>query len=120
MKKLVMLLLCLLLVCSFSLTAFAAGEDDGAIFVTEKQGKKYFGEEISKWGIHYTAADGSADGFYRFENIDLNGDNKMNVCDLVKILLLQEDINGDGEKSFNDDKILRLAILGTTDHAERG
>ena len=44
----------------------------------------------------------------------------MNVCDLVKILLLQEDINGDGEKSFNDDKILRLAILGTTDHAERG
>ena len=120
MKKIVTLLLCLLLTFSFSLSAFAAGQDDGMVLVTEKQGKKYFGEAVSKWGVHYSAADGSAEAFYRFTDIDLTGDGEMNICDLVKLSSANVDINGDGKSDSVDAKILRLAIIGITDYAERG
>ena len=120
MKKVMIIVFSLMLVTLFSLTAFAAGVDDGTVFVTEKQGKKYFGSSVSKWCTHYVAADGSANEFYRFDNIDLNEDGNMDICDLVKLLSLEADINGDENADYNDAKVLRLAIMGITDQEERG
>ena len=120
MKKAMIIVFSLMLVALFSLTAFAAGVDDGTIFVTEKQGKKYFGNSVSKWCTYYVSADGSANEFYRFDNIDLNEDGIMDICDLVKLSSLGADINGDENADYNDAKVLRLAIMGITDQEERG
>ena len=119
-KKSVVLLFAISIASLFSFAAFALGVDDGTVFVTEKKGEKYLGSSVSKWCTYYVAADGSANEFYRFDNIDLNEDGNMDICDLVKLSSLGADINGDENADYNDAKALRLALIGITDQEERG
>ncbi len=107
MKKLLVLMLALVLVGTCGITAFAAGTDDGTLSVAEKDGKKYFGTEITKGCVEYVAADGSDDGFY-----DLNGDKTMDICDLVALTLNETDFDLSKEFDANDAKALRLLLIG--------
>ncbi len=111
MKKVFITIVCLALALSCSLTAFAAGVDDGILRVTKKNGKTYLGTDLSSYLTEYTAADGSEDVFYRYERMDLNGDKATDICDLVKFGLQNEDINGDEMADSSDCAILRKALI---------
>lgn len=111
MKKTVMLILCLVLLISFEISAYAAGQDDGRIFVVTEGEKTYFGRSVSDFCTHYIAADGSGDEFYRWK-IDLNGDNEMNICDLVKTKINGTDVNSDGKYDASDLQLLRKILIG--------
>lgn len=120
MKKVFITIVCLALALSCSLTAFAAGVDDGILRVTKKSGKTYLGTDLSTYLTEYIAADGSEDVFYRYERMDLNGDKATDICDLVKLGLQNEDINGDETADSLDCTILRKALIGINDYKERG
>ena len=106
MKKIIALLVCLLLVCSVGLTAFAAGTDDGTIFVATKDGEKFFGTEITDGLIKYEAAKGSGEVFY-----DINGDKDMDICDLVSLHLNEVDFDLDGAYDSDDAKAFRIILM---------
>ena len=110
MKKIIALLLCLLLVCSVGLTAFAAGVDDGTIFVATKDGEKFFGTEIAEGLVKYEAAKGSGEVFY-----DLNGDKEMDICDLVAMSKNEVDFDLSGAYTAADSAALRLMLIGGAD-----
>ena len=106
MKKIIALLVCLLLVCSVGLTAFAAGTDDGTIFVATKDGEKFFGTEITDNLVKYEAAKGSGEVFY-----DINGDKDMDICDLVSLHLNEVDFDLDGAYDSDDAKAFRIILM---------
>ncbi len=103
-----------------SLTAFAAGVDDGTIRVTKKNGTTYLGTDLSDYLTQYIAADGSDSVFFRYERMDLNGDKATDICDLVNISLQNTDINGDEITDSSDCAILRKSLIGINDYKERG
>ena len=109
MKKITALLVCLLLVCSVGLTAFAAGTDDGTILIADKNGEKFFGTEISDNLVKYEAANGSGEVFY-----DLNGDKNMDICDLVALSKNEVDFDLSGGFDSADSAALRLMLIGGT------
>ena len=63
MKKTFSVLLALVLMFVFALPAFAAGTDDGTVFVAERKGAKFLGTEIVEGCTKYEAASGSGDCF---------------------------------------------------------
>ena len=119
LKFLRILALALAIATLFTVTAFAAGTDDGKISVTTKDSVKYFGTEKSEWCTAYTAADGSGKGFQRYSAVSLNGDEVTDITDLVYLHTVLDtetyDINGDGKTDFSDTDILRMLILGKND-----
>ncbi len=111
--------LALAMAALFTVTALAAGTDDGKISVTTKDSVKYFGTEQSEWCVMYTAADGSGKEFCRYSAVSLNGDEVTDITDLVYLHNSLDtetyDINGDGKSDFSDTDILRMLILGKND-----
>ena len=107
MKKVIALLLILLLSLCFAVSAFAAGTDDGTVFVAAKDGEKFFGTEIAEGLIKYEAAKGSGEVFY-----DLNGDKDMDICDLVALSNNEVDFDLSGSFDAADSAALRLILIG--------
>lgn len=107
MKKVIALLLTLALSLCFTVSAFAAGADDGTVLVATKNGEKFFGTEIAEDLIKYEAANGSGEVFY-----DLNGDKDMNICDLVALSNKEVDFDLSGSFDAADSAALRLLLIG--------
>ena len=125
MKKVLVWALCALLAFS-SITALAAGKDDGAVNVEAINGQKYFKMEKAEYCTYYFASNGLGDNFYRYGTVDVNGDKEMDVCDLVHIkkeLCKSKvddsmDITFDGKFTASDLIVLRKVLLGITDIKE--
>lgn len=107
MKKIIVFVLCLLLVCSVGITAFAAGTDDGTIQIATKNGEKFFGTELAENFVKYVAANGEDSVWY-----DLSGDKDMDICDLVAMSNGSVDIDQSGVFDSADGVILRALIIG--------
>lgn len=105
-KAIALIISAVLLLSCLSVSAMAAGTDDGTLTVAEVNGNKYFGTAMGDILVKYTAADGSGDVFY-----DLTGDKAMNICDLVKLVVTETDLDGDGY-SAADAAALRLMLIG--------
>ena len=108
MKKILAIICAFALLLSFSVTAFAAGSDDGKIQIATKDGEKFFGTEVSESFVKYVAANGSGITFY-----DLNGDKDMDICDLVA--LKNNSVDFDLSESYDgaDSAALRLLLIGS-------
>ena len=106
MKKLTVLLLTLLTLCTATLSVSAAGTDDGTVTVTEINGAKYFGVGMISGAVKYVAASGDESYFY-----DLTDDREMDVCDLVAQANRQLDLDESGDFSFYDTEMLRIMLL---------
>lgn len=107
MKKVIALLLILLLSLCFSVSAFAAGTDDGSISVADVGGKKFFGTQFAEGIIKYEAANGSGENFF-----DLSGDKTMDICDLVALHNNEVDFDLSGAYTASDSASLRLMLIG--------
>lgn len=107
MKKVIALFLTLALSLCFTVSALAAGVDDGSISVADREGKKFFGTEITEGLIKYEAANGSGESF-----CDINGDKDMNVCDLVALTCGSVDFDLSGTFDAADSATLRLILMG--------
>ena len=125
MKKVLVWSLCALLAFG-SITALAAGKDDGAVNVEAVNGQQYFKTEKAVYCTYYIAANGSGDNFYRYGIVDINGDKQMNICDLVHIkkelskstVDNSMDITFDGKLTASDLTVLKKVLLGITDIKE--
>lgn len=108
MKQIIALILCLALMLSLGISAFAAGTDDGTVKIATKDGKKFFGTEITEGLTKYEAANGSGITFY-----DINGDKDMDICDLVA--LKNNSVDFDLSESYDgaDSAALRLLLIGS-------
>ena len=109
MKQIIALILCLALMLSLGISAFAAGTDDGAVKIATKDGKKFFGTEITEGLTKYEAANGSGEVFY-----DINGDKEMDICDLVALCKNEVDFDLSGAYTAADSAALRLMLIGGT------
>jgi len=107
MKKFFAILFAVIVICTCSLTALAAGTDDGSISVADRGGKKFFGTETVSGLIKYEAANGSGEIFY-----DLNGDKDMSICDLVALTKNSVDFDLSGAYDAADAATLRLILIG--------
>ena len=107
MRKIIALLLAILIFVSCGITVFAANFDDGTLTIAEKDGKKFFGTEVSESCVKYIAANGSKEIFY-----DINGDKDMDISDVVAIARKKVDVNLNGEYDSGDMEVLRLIIIG--------
>ena len=107
MKKTLALACAVVFLLCFSVTAMAAGTDDGTIFVATKDGEKFFGTEITDNLVKYEAAKGSGEVFY-----DLNGDKDMDICDLVALCKNEVDFDLSGSFDAADSAALRLMLIG--------
>lgn len=107
MKKTFILLLVLVLMLAFAIPAFAAGVDDGTLFVAERKGAKFLGAETAAGCVKYESASGSEGCFY-----DMSGDKDMNICDLVA--LHKNSIDFDLSTAFDGDDAaaFRMVLLG--------
>ncbi len=107
MKKMLALICVALLLLCFSVTAMAAGTDDGTIHIATKNGKKFFGTEIADGFVKYDAANGSGEVFY-----DLTGDKEMDICDLVAMSNGSVDLDQSGIFDSADGVALRALLIG--------
>ena len=107
MKQIIALILCLALMLSLGISAFAAGTDDGTVKIATKDGKKFFGTEITEGLTKYEAANGSGITFY-----DINGDKDMDICDLVALKNGSVDFDLSGAFDSADSAALRLILIG--------
>jgi len=106
MRKCILFLLILAIMLSVSVGVSAASTDDGVIMVAERNNDKFFGTKIGSQTVKYLSAKGLDEVFY-----DLTDDKTMDICDLVKQSICDDDINGDGAYSSKDDEALRVLIL---------
>ena len=109
-----------LLIATAAISVSAAGTDDGVISVITENSVKYFGTEKSDFCTEYLAANGKDGSFLRYENIDINGDGKSDICDLVSLdnKLMQSDGTDLDFNSTVDSKdlaIMRKTLIGITD-----
>ena len=120
-KILAFLVVVFLLISTLCISAFAAGKDDGTLFVTTKNSEQYIGEIKSDFCTEYVSANGNGKKFYRYLNADVNSNAITDICDLVAI---HNAIIGNGKGiDFTFDSVLdskdldvvRQFILGTTD-----
>lgn len=106
MKTIIALILSLALLVSFGVSAYAAGVDDGSLTIAEKDGKKYFGTPLNNLVDKYEVADGSGDVYY-----DLTDDKAMDICDLVKTVTDDADVNGDSAHTADDAALIRTMLI---------
>ncbi len=112
MKKVIKLLAVALLVVSiFCVSAMAAGTDDAQMTFVVRDGVKYIGSNPVSWCTFYTAADGSGKVIYSYDNVDLNGDSFIDVCDLVKLNNDQLDFDFDGLFAASDTDLMRSILF---------
>lgn len=107
MKRIIAFVLCLILICSAGVTAFAEGADDGIIQIATKNGEKFFGTELAENFVKYVAANGDGSVWY-----DLNGDKEMDICDLVAMSNGSVDLDQSGIFDSADGAALRLLLIG--------
>ena len=112
MKKVIVLLLILLMSLCFTVSAFAAGADDGTIQIATKNGEKFFGTEIAESLIKFEAANGSGEAFY-----DINGDKDMDICDLVALTKNSVDFDLNGRFDAADAEKLRIILIKKGENA---
>ncbi len=116
MKKATLLLAVIMLMLSvFCVNAMAAGTDDGQLYVLEKDGVTFLGEQKATWCNYYTDADGKAPSFYRYLNVDLNQDTNQDVCDLVYLDINDVDVDFNGSFTGFDGERMRAILFGATD-----
>ena len=83
----------------------------------------YIGYTYSQFADYFTTADAS-EYFWRYNNIDVDGDDTMDICDLVYTTISYEngygglDIDNDGKATRFDIEVLRKALIGDTDYNE--
>ena len=108
------------MVVLFSTTASAQGTDDGKLFVTTKNEKRYIGTEKASFCTQYFAANGDGDYFYRYD-IDLTGDNGTDITDLVafhnafNVSTGSLDLNFDNKLDSDDLALLRMVLISGAD-----
>lgn len=111
----------IVLISVLSVSAFAAGVDDGTLFVTTKNSEQYIGTAKSDFCTEYVSANGKGNKFYRYLHADVNTNNITDICDLVAIdnALIGNgkgiDFNFDSAIDSKDLIIVRQFILGVTD-----
>ena len=115
MRKMFIVLFSALFIFSFSISALAAGEDDGKIKVTSVGGEKYFGTILNEWAVNYVDASTGEKNFTRYTDVDFNLDNATEICDLVKLSADKVDLNGDGSFTADDSAVMRKLLLGLND-----
>lgn len=106
MKKIIAFLGCIALIFSVSLSAFAAGVDDGKLFIAKIGETRYLGEEITSGLVKYVAANGNGAEFY-----DASADKYMDICDLVAVATNSIDFNLNGNYDDKDDEALRVILI---------
>ena len=106
MKKILAIICAFALLLSFSVTAFAAGSDDGKIQIATKDGKKFFGTEVSEGFVKYVAANGEETFWY-----DLTADKNMDICDLVAMANRSVDVDQNGNFDSADGEAIRLLLI---------
>lgn len=121
-KKTSVILLVFCLMASLAAVAVgAAGVDDGTLSVVEKNSKKYFGTAKSNFCTEFVSANGDAGSFYRYENVDINGDTKTDITDLVALKLAVNaqnggiDLNFDSSVNADDLTVMRKVLIGISD-----
>ena len=86
-----------------------------------KNNRTYYGVALSDAIDFYITANGEQ-YFWRYDDILVNGDNSMDIADLVFLTLAfradnsKIDIDGDGSSTLDDIKVLRKALMGVTDY----
>ncbi len=112
MKKVVKLLVVALLALSiFCVSAMAAGTDDAQLNYVVRDDVKYIGSNPVSWCTFYTAANGSGKVIYSYTDVDLNGDSNTDVCDLVKVNKDSVDFDFDGLFAASDLDLMRDIIF---------
>ena len=112
----------LLMVCSsLSFTVLGASStDDGVLQVIAKNSKKYLGTVKSDFCTEFVPANGEGNSFFRYKNIDVNGDAKSDIADLVALNNnIQQnsgsDLNFDLLLDAHDLAIMRQTLIGIND-----
>ncbi len=83
------------------------------------EGKDYIGFKNSQYSKLFTS---DTDEFFRYDSIDVTGDDEMNICDLVYATKKYKngkttfDIDSDKETTAFDVSVLRSALIGNTDY----
>ena len=107
--------------CAFAaIVVKAAGTDDGVLSVITKNAQKYFGTTKSEFCIEFISANGNGSKFNRYSEIDVNGDAKSDIADLVALdnAVSQNDgtdLDFDSRVDGNDLEILRKTLIGIAD-----
>lgn len=89
-----------------------------------KDGDDYTGYKYSRFCKYFTTED-TTKRFWRFDDIDVNGDSDTDICDLVFVMRKYNDgkntlnIDGDRETSVFDISILRKSLVGNTDYDKK-
>ena len=84
----------------------------------------YLGYTYSEFADYFTTADAS-EYFWRYSHIDVNGDEVMNICDLVYTTISYNggygglDVDNDGEATQFDIDVLRKALIGDYDYEQQ-
>ncbi len=86
---------------------------------TTKDDTDYIGYTYSQFADYFTTTDASK-YFWRFERIDANGDDVMDILDLVYVTknLGELDVDNDGQTTKFDITVLHKALVGNTDYEE--
>lgn len=120
-KILAFLVVVILLISTLCVSAFAAGKDDGTLFVTAKNSEQYIGTAKSDFCTEYVSANGTGNKFYRYLNADANSNDITDICDLVALhnAIIENgqgtDFNFDSVLDNKDLIVVREFLLGTTD-----
>ncbi len=91
---------------------------------TTKDETDYIGFAYSQFADYYIAADNSK-YFWRYNRIDANADDTMDICDLVYATLNYNsgngslDVDNDNQATRFDITVLRKALTGNTDYEEK-
>ena len=114
------LVITLITAFAFGISVSAAGVDDGVMLVTDKNSTTYLGVEKSAYCVEFNSANGKDGSFLRYENFDINGDGKSDICDLGSLdnKLMQSDGTDLDLNSTVDSKdlaIMRKTLIGITD-----
>lgn len=89
-----------------------------------KTGENYIGYEYSQFCKYFTTED-SVENFWRYDDIDINGDSNTDICDLVFVTRRYNNkidtinFDGDRETTSFDISILRKSLLGDTDYENK-
>lgn len=90
----------------------------------DKNGKDYIGYEYSGFCKYFTTVSADAH-FWRYDDIDINGDRSTNICDLVFVTRRHNSgkntihLDSDNETTSFDISILRKALIGDTDYENK-
>ena len=93
-------------------------------FSDSKNGNDYLGYTYSQYSKLFISKDDSS-YFWRFDTIDVTGEGNMDICDLVYATKKQQngkntvDIDSDKETTEFDITVLRSALIGNTDYAQK-